>query len=89
MLPLVRQHEYMIIRAVLSGAHTISEIETILSAEISEYDNKQLEHALEFMLANGFVHQDADKISLDVPLDENFREYLDEGQSRSFDLCKR
>ena len=78
MLPLVRQHEYMIVRAVLSGAHTISEIGTILSAEISEYDNKQLEHALEFMLANGFVHQDADKISLDVPLDENFREYLDD-----------
>ena len=78
MLPLVRQHEYMIIRAVLNGARTVEEINEILSDEINEYDNKQLEHALEFMLANGFVHQGADKISLDVPLDENFREYLDD-----------
>ena len=52
MLPLVRPHEYLIIRSILDTPHTIEEINNVLSAEIKEYDYEQLMHAIEYMIAS-------------------------------------
>lgn len=78
MLPLVRPHEYMIVRAILDGPHDIDELNDILASEIAEYDYIQLSHAIEYMIASGYVKQNYRTIYLSVPIDSDFRDYLDD-----------
>lgn len=73
MLPLVRTHEYEIIRCILDGIHSINDIDKILSEKISGYDTEQLKHALKFM---SFIDEEDGDLFLHVPIDEQFREYL-------------
>lgn len=78
MLPLVRQHEYLIVRSILDGPQAISAINKMLSTEITEYNDKQLDHAVEYMLKSRFVVKNMDRISLNVNIDQDFRGYLDD-----------
>ncbi len=73
MLPLVRTHEYEIIRCILDGINSINDIDKILSEKISGYDTEQLKHALKFM---SFIDEEDGDLFLQVPIDEQFREYL-------------
>lgn len=73
MLPLVRTHEYEIIRCILDGTHSICDIDRILAEKISGYDSKQLEHALKFM---SFIKEENGNLYLQVQIDEQFKEYL-------------
>lgn len=78
MLPLVRPHEYMIICELLDGKKNYEELDALLSSQISDYDSKQLDHALEFMLVKKFVVQSEDCYFIDWKIDGDFREYLDD-----------
>lgn len=78
MLPLVRPHEYLIIRSILDSPHTIKEINNVLSAEIKEYDYEQLMHAIEYMIASGYVLNADGTVSLRTTIDSDFREYIDD-----------
>ncbi len=79
MLPLVRQHEYLIFDSVIHGVTRLSEVEKRLSGTVGEYSHEQLEHALKYMLDNGFLTSDGENCFLaDVPLDDQFTEYLED-----------
>jgi len=73
MLPLVRTHEYEIIRCILDGIHNIYDIDKILSEKIVGYDSEQFKHALRFM---SFIKQENVNLYLQVSVDEQFDEYL-------------
>lgn len=62
-LPLVRPHEYEIIRCLLKGVEHTEEIDRVLEEKIPGYERKQLIHALQFLKV---VQQNGEKVSLIV-----------------------
>jgi len=76
MLPLVRQHEYQIVKYVSNGLTRWSEIEQILSQNIEDYAPDQLGHALRFMTQSGHIAVNDNNIILDVAIDDEYNEYL-------------
>lgn len=49
LLPLVRPHEFEVIRCLLDGVYDMEAINTILEERIAGYKQEQLSHALRFM----------------------------------------
>ncbi len=49
LLPLVREHEYLVIKNLLSGETSLSHIEANIQEEIPGFKHEQLEHALRFL----------------------------------------
>ncbi|MGI6510198.1 MAG: DUF3427 domain-containing protein [Erysipelotrichaceae bacterium] len=77
MLPLVRQHEYIIFKNIIEGKTKLSVIKERLKEEIIDYTYEQLEHAMTFMEKKGFFKCDKGICSLvNIELDEQFEEYL-------------
>ncbi len=75
LLPLVRLHEYEIVRCILDGIHNIDEVDKRLCDRITTYNHKELTHALQFMR---FVANHDSELYLDVKLDDQFREYVED-----------
>ncbi len=75
LLPLVRPHEYEIIRCIMDGITEVGEIDRQLSKKITGYETREFLHALKF-LKN--VKLTENKVSVCVTLDDQFREYLDD-----------
>ena len=75
LLPLVRTHEYQIIKCLLSGTKTYSEINAFLEESIPEYRPKELKHALDYIK---FVSQSGDVLKLAVKFDDQFTEYIED-----------
>lgn len=73
MLPLVRKHEYLIFDCLLKGINSIAEIDVVLNQSINDYSPEQFEHAMIYLQ---FVQKNGSQLNLQVPLDEQFREYL-------------
>lgn len=79
MLPLVRRHEYEIFKCVIHGITDIEAIESILCSFIAGYTHAELEHALKYITDNGFAVVCNGRCDLvDVPIDNDFLEYLDD-----------
>ena len=79
MLPLVRQHEYLIFDSVIHGVTRLSEIETRLSETVGDYSHEQMEHAMKYITDNGFLTFDGEDCTLTaVPLDDQFNEYIED-----------
>lgn len=75
LLPLVRTHEYEIVRCLLDGVHDIDSISRILDERIVSFMHEELDHALHFMK---FITRKDSGLSLDVKVDDQYREYLDD-----------
>jgi superfamily II DNA or RNA helicase len=75
MLPLVRPHEFEIVRSLLDGICDIEAIDKVLAVEIIGFSHEELRHALQFMR---FVTRHGSSFSLDVKIDVQYREYLDD-----------
>ena len=79
MLPLVRQHEFEIFKCIIGGITDVFQIQKYLANDIRDYLPEQFEHAIKFMVENGFVLLKDDHCHLkDVNIDDQFREYLDD-----------
>lgn len=81
MLPLVRQHEYLIFDSVIHGVTRLSEIEKRLSEVIADYTHDQLTHALKYILKEkgDFLTADGENYVLEnIALDDQFMEYIDD-----------
>ncbi len=76
MLPLVRPHEYLIVKSILSGEGNYNEIEKVLSEEINGYSHEQYEHALEYMYKKGFIKNDSEDLYIDTSVDDELEEYV-------------
>ena len=75
LLPLVRTHEFEIIRCLLSGMEDIDSIDLTLNEKILGYHRDELNHALRFMK---FITVINNKVSLDVDIDDQMEEYLND-----------
>lgn len=75
LLPLVRPHEFEIVRCLMNGTNSIVEIDRELAQKIHCYKNAQLEHALQFLKV---VTKTNNELSLCTKLDDQLREYVDD-----------
>jgi hypothetical protein len=78
MLPLVRKHEYLIFDCLVRGVSSLSGIVDYCEKNIENCNPDELVHALRYILENGFVKRPDEQFILDVPLDTDFREYIED-----------
>ena len=79
MLPLVRPYEYVIVNSILDGAGSrkYSEIEEYAKTNINHYSKDALDHAIHYMIHNGYFTQIDNELTLDnVNLTAELDEYL-------------
>lgn len=77
-LPLVRPHEFMIIRLLMGKAMAFNELRAVLMPAVSGYTDGQLEHALRFLEENKAVANADGVYNLNVSTDEQFSEHLND-----------
>lgn len=75
LLPLVRTHEYQIIKCLLSGSKSYSEVQSVLQDVVPGFVSEELDHALAFIQ---FVNRDGSLLSLKTNMDDQFREYIED-----------
>ena len=89
MLPLVRKHEYLIIKALLSGEQQSSKIEADLRNSIVAFSHREYEHAIKYLCEDGFITLSTDEIKLNITLTKDYIEYctdlIDYGLTRHFE----
>lgn len=76
LLPLVREHEYLVIRNLLEGETSLSRIEANIQEEISGFRHEQLEHALRFLEEGSAVKIEADEVQLCGEREDEYDAYL-------------
>ena len=77
LLPLVRVHEYQIVKYLLTGKKTYQELKKHLEEVVPEFTQEQLKHALKYLQFTKCDEID-NNISLDVPFDAQFLEYIED-----------
>ena len=75
LLPLVRKHEYLVIKCLLSGAKSLDEIKTNLNTELRGFKQEELDHVFSYL---NYVSKKNEKVSITVPIDDQFEEYIDD-----------
>lgn len=75
LLPLVRPHEFEIVRCQMNGISRINELDRELAEKIPGYRREQLDHALQFLKV---ATRNGNELSLCIKLDDQLREYLDD-----------
>ena len=76
LLPLVREHEYLVIRNLLEGESSLSRIEANIREEIPGFKHEQLEHALRFLEERFAVKIEADEVQLCGEREQEYEAYL-------------
>lgn len=76
LLPLVRRHEFLVIKYLLNGLSSFYEIRQLISDEIAGYSDEQLNHALKFMEENGVIGRSSGMITLKCNLDPEFEDFV-------------
>jgi len=75
LLPLVRPHEYQIVKLLLRGEKTYQDIKRYLEEMIPGFVHEELTHALTYLQG---VKCEDDVWCLDVSMDDQFSEYIDD-----------
>ena len=78
LLPLVRRHEFLIIRCLLEGNYEKDKIRQCLSKEISGYTDEQFNHALQFMVESGVVTPTDKTLKFSCEVNREFTEYVND-----------
>ncbi len=78
LLPLVRKHEYEIIKKLLEGPITNEDLNHYLAHTIEKCNVEEIDHALKFMIKNSCLRFDDNKYYLNVTMDDQLREYVDD-----------
>ena len=76
LLPLVRKHEFLVVRSLLEGETSLASIRSKVQGEISGYEPKQMEHALRLMIDGGAVRMEGDRMILCGEKEQEYEEYL-------------
>lgn len=76
LLPLVRRHEYIIVKHLLNDITSEKQLRQLLSKEIVGYTENQFDHALRFMKEGGAVEQCDGQIKFNCVVDDEFKEYM-------------
>lgn len=75
MLPLVRLHEFIVIRCVLNEITDLTAIDQIMREQIAGYESKQLHHALKYLK---YIECSDGQLNLSISIDDQFKEYLED-----------
>jgi len=75
LLPLVRRHEYLVVKHLLNGISSYSIIRQLIANEVSGYSDIQFKHALRFMQEGGVVSVLNDSIQFCCNVDPEFEEF--------------
>ena len=73
LLPLLRVHEYQIVKLLIDGPKTYREIEMYLTETVQGFVLAELEHVLTYLQ---FVEKDKNILRLSVPMDDQLLEYV-------------
>ena len=76
LLPLVRRHEFLMVKHLLDGVTSESEMRELLLNEIVCYTDEQFNHALRFMNEGGVVQQSDGRIYFRCDVDLEFKEFI-------------
>lgn len=76
LLPLVREHEYLVIRNLLEGESSLSHIEANIQEEIPGFKHEQLEHALRFLEEGFAVKIEEGEVQLCGEREQEYEAYL-------------
>ena len=86
LLPLVRPHEFEIVRCLMDGINNMEKMDKELAQRIPGYRREELDHAIRYL---NVVTKEAQKLSLCVKMDDQLREYLDDLISYGIKMCIR
>lgn len=78
MLPIVRQHEYLIFQDLLSGETSIQTIKNHLKSAIANFRDEEFEHAVKYINEAGFALAQADEIKLTVCISPELKDYCED-----------
>ncbi|MCR5654948.1 MAG: DUF3427 domain-containing protein [Lachnospiraceae bacterium] len=78
LLPLVRPHEFVAIRQILSQPLSKAELGQALMDEIPKCRKEEVEHTLRFMLKKGAMLERDGRLYLNATVDDQFVEYMDD-----------
>ena len=76
LLPLVRRHEFLVVKLLLNGITSENVIRQTLSNEIAGYTDEQMNHALRFMREGEVILQSDGFINLCCDVDPEFVEFV-------------
>lgn len=74
-LPLVRTHEYQIVKLLLAGARSYEDIKLYLKEVIPDFATEELDHSLKYLKITKY---EGDKYYLDVAMDDQLKEYIED-----------
>ncbi len=76
LLPLVREHEYVVVRSLLEGVTALSAISRIVETEVRNCRPEQLEHALQFLEDGGAIEIGNGRVALKGEREQEYEDYL-------------
>lgn len=76
LLPLVRRHEFLVVKHLLNGITSESVIRQLVGEEIAGYKDEQLNHALQFMCEGGVILQSEGSIRFRCSVEPEFVEFV-------------
>ena len=76
LLPLVRRHEFLVVKYLLNGVTSESIIRQKVSDEIAGYTDEQMDHALRFMREGKVIQQSDGIINFCCDVDPEFVEFV-------------
>lgn len=78
LLPLVRRHEYLVIKEMLTGQISLKKITENICQEIQNNTPEQMAHAIRFMVEGGVVDVKDDLITFKCNMEPELKEYIDD-----------
>lgn len=78
LLPLVRRHEYMIVKQIFAGETKENKITRILNDEIPRCTDEHVDHALRFMQEGGVIVRSNGEVSFACELEPEFIDYVND-----------
>ena len=78
LLPLVRPHEYVLLKHLLHGAMSPANVNELLMREVAKCKREEIQHVLTFMLKKGAIKIENGIYVVNVPLDAMFVEHLED-----------
>jgi len=78
LLPLVRLHEYIVVRMLLSRPVSENDLRRNIFEEIPNCKNDEVDHAIRFMFKKSALKTEYGLLSLNTKIDEQFKDYMED-----------
>lgn len=76
LLPLVRRHEFLIVKYMIDGIYVEEQLRRLLADIIDGYTDEQFDHAIRFMKEGGVLVPSAGMVYFSCHVDPEFKEFV-------------